>query len=337
MDIDRRHVLLGLLLGSIAGCGSGREQRPFATQLNWLHDPTFVAHYRLAAASDRYRNLEGGPNIFPLQNLIAGTADAAICGFDIFAKYLTDGRQGNSTGLRAIFCDFQRNPVGWVLHPEAAARVGVNVSAFNSGDVRARDALLEAIRTRRLRVGDKVGTETTAILRAWLHRLNLAEEARVIPVGFDSSLVESAPPLLFPVYLNEEPFRLEQRLGRDLLKVDPVRDGVALYGNVVVTRTSEPRRDQLRSDLTGAWLWARDHQPDAANLVARYYRSVPIEIVRRQVAKTIEFAFHETQQVGVFDLTEGGRLEQSISILKAASAIPASVTLDQLQPAFDAG
>lgn len=331
MSFNRRLFLGGAAALPLLGCRQQqRNQAELTTQLNWLHDPTFVAHYRLSQASPRYRNREGGPSVFPIQVVGSGLVDAAVCGFDIFVKYILDSHSRSATPLRAVFCDFQRNPVGWVLHPRAASQLGIDASAYAAGDPVARQRLLGAIRSRALRVGDKVGTETTSILRTWLSVLGLSDSALVTPVGFDAALVQSAPKLLFPVYLNEEPFRINEAIGGELLVVDPVRDGVAMYGNVVVMREGDPRAAEFCSALADAWHWARDNLNEASRLVGQFYRAVRPETLTLQIGKTVEFAFYGNTPIGTFDLSAGGRVDQSLAMLRRGGSVPAEVNLSAI-------
>lgn len=327
--LSRRSVLIGSSLLAIVGCSGKRNPAaPFSTQLNWLHDPTFAAHYRLADWDKRYSFKEGGPSVFPIQAVAGRLVDAAICGFDIFAKFVAGKPESD---LRAVFCDFQRNPVGWVLHPQAATAVGIDIAAYDNGDLDERNKLLRAIQRKKLRVGDKVGTETTAILRAWLRKSGLADTASVVPVGFDASLVHSAPPLLFPVYLNEEPFRISEKIGTPLLIVDPVSYGVSMLGNVVVMRADHEMTGPFREGLADAWRWVRGNVDASVTLVSRYYKAVSPQTLKRQIEKTVEFAFQGVSQVGGFDLIQGGRVHRSLEMLQEAKAVSTDLTFEHLQ------
>ena len=263
--------------------------------------------------------------------------DAAVCGFDVFIRYVLE-HDADAATLRAVFCDFQRNPVGWVLHPSAASQAGIDVDAYNSGDPSARSALLRSIRDRSIRMGDKVGTETTAIMRTWLATVGIGQEALVTPVGFDSAVVLSAPRLLFPVYLNEEPFRIREALGdRDLLVVDPVSDGVALYGNVLVMRADDDRQTEFQVSLADAWMWARNNLQEASELAGRYYRAVQPGTLRRQIEKTIEFAFYGESTIGSFDLSDAGRVDRSLQMLQRSGMVPPNADFRAIKQNFRNG
>ena len=58
--------------------------------------------------------------------------------------------------------------------------------------------------------------------------------------------------MLFPVYLNEEPFKLGEKLGQDVLIVDPSFDGVKLYGNILVAKRSliEQEKDLISNYIS---------------------------------------------------------------------------------------
>jgi hypothetical protein len=324
----------------ICAVGCGRELPPQANrldiQLNWLHDPTFAGEYLLLSEFPQdYAINEGGPNVFPVAEVLAGRSEFAVIGADIFLKAtaedLASGRKGR---LKAIFADFQRNPVGWVLHPSAAEAAGLTDDQrqnMNGADL--NNWLFEKLASGQLRVGDKRGTETTAIWLAWIAARGSSTSIEVVPVGFDSSVVLDAPPLVFPVYLNEEPYRLAERIGRELVIFDPSDDGVQAYGNVVVAASSfvaenEVAVQEFVDRMKRSWNSARADRPRAARLVAQYYEGVSSATLNQQVARTVEFVFFDGADAGSMDIAPEGKWEQTIEHLVKGGTLPNSFSLE---------
>ena len=74
-------LLLCLVGLSCNGRPGGQPVRPVVLQLNWLHDPTFAGEYAAALGSGSPLTLkEGGPNVFPLAEVVGGRVDAAVVG-----------------------------------------------------------------------------------------------------------------------------------------------------------------------------------------------------------------------------------------------------------------
>ena len=323
----------------IVACGPRTEldQMPIRIQLNWLHDPTFTGEYILQNDyPDRYQLLEGGPNVFPVAEVLSGRADFAVVGADIFLKSLADDISDQGTGrVSAVFVDFQRNPVGWVLHPDVASRLGLTKSARQGmNGKQMNNWLFDQIAQGKIQVGDKRGTETTAIWSAWVAARGIDSPIELVPVGFDASVVLEAPSLIFPVYLNEEPFKLSARLGAgELMVFDPVDDGVRAYGNVIIAKADNVTKNSavveaFVNELRASWGKARDNQTDATSLVFGYYDDVSESTLQQQIAKTLEFVYFETSVAGVMDSLPDGKWDQTISQLVNSGSLPSDFTLE---------
>lgn len=294
-------VFLALTLG--IGCRQSTQVPNKVTlQLNWLHDPTFAAHYFIAASQQEGRQvsiIEGGANISPLTQVLNGRADVAIVGADIFLRYLDSqlGRNGDSD-LVCIFVEFQRNPVGWILYLTDWR----DISILPRGDEKQLNKwIVNQIRHGRIVVGDKRGTETTAVWMKWA-KIHGLDRISVQPVGFDPMIAINSRNLLFPVYLNEEPYKLKEKLrGKpgELIVIDPYIDGVKMYGNVVVAR-----RETLESNpelvvwyvkkLRESWKAIKSDPKAferAVDEVAKYYRDVERSTLKAQVETTMSFVF----------------------------------------------
>jgi hypothetical protein len=159
----------------------------------------------------------------------------------------------------------------------------------------------------------------------------------VVPVGFDPAVVLSAPRLAYPVYMNEEPFKLTERIGRAVVVFDPADDGVALYGNVLVTTadTLQKKRDVIAkflASLSSSWQWVRTNPESAVNTVKPYYKNVSDAVLLSQIRRTTDFVFFGGGQPGVIDLGSGGRLDTTIQALHAAGSIGNAIHLSTVVP-----
>jgi hypothetical protein len=341
----KKGILLTLAAGLalVAGCAvqqpNAEAAERYRMQLNWLHDPTFVAEYKVAQDEpDLPLNIApGGPNVFPVAEVKGRRSHFAVVGADIFLRALSaDIRDSGKSDLLAIFVEFQRNPVGWILHPEAADQLGLSGQNVPNDARQLNDWLFNQIAEKRVTVGDKRGTESTAIWLAWVKLRGLQMDVPVIPVGFDSAVVLSAPKMIFPVYLNEEPYKLTKRIGRSVLVFDPAADGVRAYGNVIITTKSFAASNPsavrlLQKALTKSWRECRDNVGPCVDLVLRYYTGADRAVVTQQLAKTVEFAFFETENPGSMDLQPGGRWDQTLQQIKRSGVLPAALDLAQLK------
>lgn len=333
-----------LLLLGLVGCTneqSGSDGKaatsPIRLQLNWFHDPTFAGEYRAAdQLAGGVTILEGGVNVSPVQRLKSGLADAAIVGADIALEAIAADLSSNrSTPLRIVFADFQRNPVGWIVHPAVVRKLGLSSDSSVSGRQR-NDWLFDRFRDGSLRPGDKRGTETTAVWARWRQVRDL-KGVKVTPVGFDATVVLGAPRLAYPVYMNEEPFKLAERIGEAVAVFDPADDGVVLLGNVVITTDAvlEKRRTDLirfLNALQEAWMWVKQNPDSAASLVKLYYSNVSDPVLRSQIVRTTEFVFYGVDRPGALDTATGGRLDQTIDALRSAGSLSSGVmTLERVR------
>lgn len=343
-------ALLVAVIGTIVACGAlmvSCEQRsaspghggPLTVQLNWLHDPTFVGHYVVEEESGMDVEIaEGGPNIAPLSVLRGGRADLAIVGADIFLKQLADeGAPVGKSEFVCIFVEFQRNPVGWVLHPDAARSLGLPLA--DEGEGRISSLIVPLVNRGELKVGDKRGTETTAVWLQWKAAVGIDSAISVLPVGFDPNVVLSAPRMLYPVYLNEQPFKLSAAIGTEVLVIDPADDGVSLYGNVVVARREfvESNPDLIRAyqeSLRETWDRVRANPDEYVPIVASRYKSASEPTIAKQVAKTLEMVFFNTQTPGTMDVSEEGRWNATKEALTMAGSIPESLSWSQVTGAL---
>ena len=336
----RREFTVGGLAAGVAQAVPALSQGgPLRFQLNWFHDPTFAAAYVMQSANPNLiQILEGGPAIAPLAKLRTGEADAAVIGLDIFLRAVgEDLDKGSASPFRLLGVDLQRSPVGYVLHPEVGAALGLTGDDWNGFSPKQRnDWLFDQIRAGRIKVGDKTGTETTAIWLAWKALRAPGADINLVLVGFDPQIVLQKPALIFPVYLNEEPFKLKERIGRSLLVFDPTDDGLNVYGNVIVTAVDALRRNRAKiAELTtkyfNSWRDVQRDQVASAQLVMRYYKDVSEGIVRAQVQKTTEFVFFGGANPGTIEMASGGKLDNSIRVFRNAKAISEKVNIERIR------
>ena len=310
---------------------------PIRLQLNWFHDPTFAGEYLLADdPSNKTTIAQGGPTINPVQMLASGVADAAVMGADIFLKTVAeDVAKGKPSELVAVFVDFQRNPVGWILHPSVARQLGYQPSELPS----QRDKngwLFKELAAKRLRIGDKRGTETTSIWVQWRKIRQLPPDVFVMPVGFDPEIVLTKAALAFPVYLNEEPLKLGERIGEPVVVFDPAADGIELYGNVVVFRRAFliAHKDTVRhfqSALQKAWIAVREDRAKAVALTKEVYPDVSDAVLGQQLERTVQFVFHNASQPGIMDARDGGAWSRTVGALVEAQLLPPALDMKVLR------
>ncbi|UZJ39805.1 ABC transporter substrate-binding protein [Prosthecochloris sp. SCSIO W1102] len=303
---------------------SGTLDKLLTLQLNWFHDPTFTGEYiAKKTLGDQLIISEGGVNINPIQKIKSGLADIAVVGIDIALKAIeSDINNGNKSQIRIIYADFQRNPVGWIIHPKTAQKY--NLPKNISGKEKNK-WLFEQFKKGNIIPGDKRGTETTAVWVSWKKSHNLTG-VNVTPVGFDPLVLLSAPDLAYPVYLNEEPYKLEDKIGAPVIVFDPSDDGIELYGNVIVTtdQTLNTKKKEIinfLSALTDSWTFAKSNTSSAASTVKLYYTDVSEKTLIAQINKTIEFVFYSTPTPGKIDTKKQGKLFKTITALQEAGAL----------------
>jgi len=238
--------------------------------------------------------------------------------------------------------DFQKNPVGWVLHPDVAKELGLTDVTRADGR-QLNKWVAEQIRLDRIRVGDKRGTESTSVWLQWRDRQGLSPDTKVVPVGFDPGIVLSAPKMLYPVYLNEQPFRLSEKTRQegkgDVIVVDPVLDGVNLYGNVIVARRDfvSKKRDVVelfQQEVRKAWEFVKTHPDQGAKEVAARYTGVASDTVAAQVARTLDLVYTDGVVPGHMDESKNGMWVTTLRALQEAGCVNGSLRAEQVLDAL---
>lgn len=251
-------------------------------QLNWTPDPTFAGVYIAADKAKNFFSQEGlsvdiqvgGYGIDPLAPVVAKKAQFAVVGADKAAIAYANGAP-----IRVVAVEFQRNPVGWIV------RRSQRISSVT--ELQSRNDLI---------LGDKVGSETSAILKLMLRRTNLEGKLRPQAVGFELSYFLQNENVVYPVYLNEEPVTARTK-GIDVVEIDPAASengGIRLYGNVIVTHKDtvgdDPKLIQafVRA-LRKGWLFAKS-DPKTAESILRKNKAFDTPQMPDVLARSVAFA-----------------------------------------------
>jgi ABC-type nitrate/sulfonate/bicarbonate transport system substrate-binding protein len=157
-----------------------------------------------------------------------------------------------------------------------------------------------------------------------------------VPVGFDTAIVLSAPDLAYPVYLNEEPYKLTGKIGRPIVVFDPAADGIELYGNVLIVRKdyagANPQTVKaLQNLLRESWIKAANNQSEAVTFVATLYKGVSQDVLEQQISKTIEFVSYGNRQPGSMDLSSNGEWARTLSALQEAGIVSQNLNFDTVK------
>ncbi len=277
----KRFFVIAPLLLFLAGCSDDSvvsNEKTYVMQLNWTDDPTFTGEY---IAKERYWFLKkldvtlktGGIGIDPIAMILSKKADFAVVGADKAIIAISNGKP-----IKIISIDLQRNPVGWI------ARRELKVLSFD--DLRGRSDLV---------LGDKAGTEVSAILKLVLARKKL----NIVPKGvsFDFSYFIANSNSIYPVYLNEEPIKAEvvhKILVNEIDPSKPENGGIKLYGNVIIAHSDTVATrayvvKKFVSSLSDGWEYAKDKPDEALEIVLKYVKNDK-EYVRQVMSRTVGFA-----------------------------------------------
>lgn len=296
--------------------------RPVVFQLNWTPDPTFTGVY---VAADKNKNFfaqeglsveiqAGGFGIDPLAPVVAKKAQFAVVGADKAAIAFANGAP-----IRVVAVEFQRNPVGWIVRSSKGIK-----------------SLVDLVGKKDMVLGDKVGTETTAILNLMLRRLNLTKKLTPQPVGFDFAYFLQNENVVYPVYLNEEPVTARVK-GVAVVEIDPSapeNGSIRLYGNVIIAHKDTVSKDAklVRAFLTGlrkGWNFAKS-DPKAAENILRQYKGFDNPQMPDVLTRSIVFA---TSSYGV-DVPAGhmevAQWESTLRVLRESGMLTKDVSVSDL-------
>lgn len=278
-------LLFSTFLQSCENEGLHGTTYPLVYQLNWTPDPTFADAYIAADKNKGFFQKEGlsveirpgGYGIDAIAAVVAKRADFAVVGADKAAIAFSNGAP-----IRVVAIEFQRNPVGWMVRSDK------NIKKISDLSGRTDIAL-----------GDKVGTETTAILELMLQRLNLSDKVKVHAVGFETAYFFQNENSVYPVYLNEEPVTARMN-NINITEIDPQlpeNGGISLYGNVIIAHKDFiDKKPKIAKAFTyamrQAWLFAKEF-PHEAEAILRQHNGFDTpqmpEVLRRSVSFATRF------------------------------------------------
>lgn len=278
-------LILGTILSLLSACDNSSVHPgnvPITFQLNWTPDPTFAGVYIAADKRTGFFAKEGltveiqpgGFGIDPIAAIITKRAQFAVVGADKAAFAFSNGAP-----IRVVAVEFQRNPVGWMVRSSKGVK--------KLGDLVDRKDLV---------LGDKIGTETTAILSLMLKRLHLEDKIKPQAVGFETSFFFNNENSVYPVYLNEEPVTARVK-GIEVTEIDPSapeNGGIILYGNVIIVHKDFVKdRPKLikafNTGLSAAWVFAKN-KPKEAESILRQHKVFDNEQMPGVLARSITFA-----------------------------------------------
>lgn len=312
-------ILLSLFLLLPMGCTrkSSDCSNDVSLQLNWTDDPTFTGEY---VAKEKFWMKEklnvtinlGGVGIDPIAMVVSKKADYAVVGADKALITIANGAP-----IRIVSVDLQRNPVGWI------ARQDLKILTFD--DISGRPNVT---------LGDKSGTEVSAILQLVLKRRNLDIKPKA--VSFDFSYFLTNKDVVYPVYLNEEPFRATLINKLNIVEIDPSLDsngGIKLYGNVIIAHKDRVDQcpGQVRKIVDGirfGWQFAKNNREEALSVVSKYVKLEPAYL-QKSVERTVEYATNMYGMAVPPGHMEYTAWENTVQVLKEAGLITKDIDLNQ--------
>jgi len=291
-------------------------------QLNWFNDPTFTGEY---IAFEKYWKLqklniqlnEGGVGIDPISMVSTKKADYAVVGADKALIAISNGAP-----ITIVSVDLQRNPVGWIARPE------LKISKIG-----------DCIDRKDIELGDKAGTEVSAILKLMFKRKEIDIETAA--VSFDFSYFISNKNSVYPVYLNEEPVKARILHKINVIEIDPAKEEngkIELYGNVIITHNDKlinsPKEVKaIINGIIDGWGDAIKNKQKAVEIVMKYVKGEE-EYILGVIDRTLEFVtnlYGKTVPPGhmektswentVLTLKDAGLLKNSIDINKSVKFV----------------
>ena len=285
-------------------------------QLNWFNDPTFTGEYLAFEKNWKLRKLnillnEGGIGIDPISMVSSKKVDYAVVGADKAIIAISNGAP-----ITIISIDFQRNPVGWIVRPE------LNINK------------IEDCKNRKdVELGDKAGTEVSAILALMLERKSI--KIQPASVSFDFSYFLTKKNSIYPVYLNEEPVRARLIHGINVVEIDPSKEEngkIELYGNVIITHNEKIENcatevSAVVNGLKEGWADALKDPEMATQVVMKYVKGEKVYI-NAVVHRTLDFVtnmYGKTVPPGHMEKTAW---ESTIKTLKEAKLLKKDINLN---------
>ncbi|MGE4217958.1 MAG: ABC transporter substrate-binding protein [Alphaproteobacteria bacterium] len=249
------YVLIGLASLAAHPARPG-AQETVALQLKWLHQFQFAGYYA-ALHKGFYREAgfdvvlrEGGPNIDPADELIAGKADYGVCNAGLLLGW-AKGRE-----LVSLAAIFQYSPAQLLV--------------TRRGDFSSLSEL------RDLRLMDAPGSDEVA---AMLIRAGVDYAAMIrVPHNGDPRELLGGKAEAMISYTTNEPFVLEQ-MGVPYRTFSPRSVGIDFYGDILCTSAEKVRHDPKRvatfreASIRG-WEYALNHQEEIVDLILSEYSTL---------------------------------------------------------------
>lgn len=254
-------------------------------QLRWMHQFQFAGYYA-AIAQGYYREEgldvrlhEGGPNVTPVQEVLAGRAQYGEANSELLYARL------NGKPLVALAVIFQHSPS--VL----LARIDQGVRTVH--DLVGKPVML-------------MDAQTDADFLAMFRSEGIApEKLNLLPSSFQVDDLANGKVAAFNSYLTNEPFYLQQR-GVEYNVISPATYGIDFYSDVLFTTQAEidehPQRVEAfrRATLRG-WRYAMDNPDQIIDLLLDQYA------VKKSRAH-LEFEANAMRPLVVSDLIEIGHM-----------------------------
>jgi NitT/TauT family transport system substrate-binding protein len=307
--------------GSVTACEKGDSPPPppaetprVVLQLKWIYNAGFTGDL---VAQDRHlwRGLdvsvrEGGPAINVVNAVVSGQADFGVATGDQILL-----ARENGAPIVAIALAYRRNPLVWITRRSE----GINTAR----DLRGRTVGLTYI-------------DDEPLYRAWVGRAGLNPETDIRPtrVQFDLSPFLTGAVAAFPVFINTQGVELANRLGPDSVNfVGPEDAGIRSYSNLyfTTTRLATERPEIVEKFVDGirkGWALAADSPAVAVEIVSRYDRTTPPDIIRRSVEATNQLVHPDSaSQFGVMELSGWNSTE---TILREAGVLKDTVDMGKV-------
>ncbi|MFF7709076.1 ABC transporter substrate-binding protein [Pseudomonas sp. NPDC007930] len=254
-------------------------------QLRWKHQFQFAGYY--AAISQGYyrdegldvRLHEGGPNVTPVEEVLAGRAQYGEANSELLYARL------HGKPLVALAVIFQHSPSVLLARTDQGVRT---VHDLIGKPVMLMDAQTDA--------------DFLAMFRSEGIPL---EKLRLLPSSYQIEDLASGRVTAFNSYLTNEPFYLQQR-GVDYNVISPVTYGIDFYSDILFTSQAEidehPQRVEAfrRATLRG-WRYAMDHPEQIIDLLLSQYS---VEKTREH----LEFEARAMRPLVLSDLIEIGHM-----------------------------
>ena len=281
----RRFIRLVFILATLfflfIGACSEKKQPPeeVAYRLKWLFNISVVGDLWADAEGIFEKNgLEvtlkpGGPEKDAIKELEIGHAQFGVASADQVIRAVSKG-----SPIVVLAQLFQVNPLHWIYRPDRTA-------------LRTPQDLIGKT------IGITYGGNDETIMRALLAKYNIKEEdVNLFSVRYDYTPFYKGEVNLWPLYRNAQAPIIGEKLRKAGEKFDlmsPSKLGIQFVANSVVTtqKMIEERPETVKrfmNALLQAWREALDPENNekAIEIVLKYNRETPQEIVRKQLPAT---------------------------------------------------